>query len=197
MSLADSETGANAIATNPLVGDILSLSSAAMYAIYITLIRKKLPDEGEGKGEEQASTAQFLGYLGFFNFLIFLPIALILHFTRQESFDRLNWKQFGLIIGKGLLDNVLSDYLWVKATQLTTTTVATAGLSIQVPIAAIVDSITGQAPGLLEYLGAAFVMVGFAGINIPSDASSQPQATEQEQEDEDIGMVELGNTSPS
>lgn len=105
VSLADSETGSNAVATNPVVGDVLSLSSAAMYAIYITLIRKKLPDEGEG--EEQASTAQFLGYLGFFNFLIFLPIALVLHFTRQESFDRLSWKQFGLIVGKGLSLRVL------------------------------------------------------------------------------------------
>jgi len=87
---------------------------------------------------------------------------------------------------------VLSDYLWVKATQLTTTTVATAGLSIQVPIAAVVDSITGRAPGLLEYLGAVFVMLGFAGINIPSDASTQSGATEREQEGEDIVMVELG-----
>lgn len=102
-----------------------------------------------------------------------------------------------LLLLAGLLDNVFSDYLWVKATQLTTTTVATAGLSIQVPIAAIVDSITGQAPGWLEYLGAVFVMVGFTGINIPSDASSQPQAAEEEEDEKDIDMVELGNVSPS
>lgn len=100
VSFADSETGANKVATNPLLGDVLSLSSAAMYAIYITLIRKKLPDEDKGEG--QASTAQFLGFLGLFNFLIFLPIALVLHFTRQEAFDKLNWEQFGLIVGKGL-----------------------------------------------------------------------------------------------
>lgn len=94
---------------------------------------------------------------------------------------------YHLLLPAGLLDNVLSDYLWVKATQLT---VATAGLSIQVPIAAIVDSIAGRAPGLLEYLGAAFVMVGFAGINFPSDSSSESQAIEQEQGGQDIGVVE-------
>lgn len=70
----------------------------------------------------------------------------------------------------GLLDNVLSDYLWAKAVLLTTTTVATAGLSIQVPLAAIVDTFMGNAPHLLDYIGAAAVMVGFTGINIPFDA---------------------------
>lgn len=69
----------------------------------------------------------------------------------------------------GLLDNVLSDYLWAKAVLLTTTTVATAGLTIQVPLAAIVDSISGNKPSFTDYIGAAAVMVGFAGINIPSE----------------------------
>lgn len=64
----------------------------------------------------------------------------------------------------------MSDYLWAKAVLLTTTTVATAGLSIQVPLAAIVDSLTGNAPHLMDYLGAVAVMAGFTGLNIPSDA---------------------------
>ncbi|OEL20330.1 hypothetical protein BAE44_0018652 [Dichanthelium oligosanthes] len=87
-----------------------------------------------------------------------------------------------------LLDNVLSDYLWAKAVLLTTTTVATAGLTIQVPIAAIVDSLTGHAPHLLNYVGAAAVLVGFAGINIPSGES--PQAAQQEQETPIVSMVD-------
>jgi solute carrier family 35, member F5 len=78
VSLADSNSKSNEIATKPLLGDILTLLSAGLYAVYITLIRKKLPDEKEGKGE--ASTAQFLGFLGFFNMLIFLPVILIFAF---------------------------------------------------------------------------------------------------------------------
>ncbi|XP_073009244.1 uncharacterized vacuolar membrane protein YML018C isoform X1 [Typha latifolia] len=179
VSLADSSSGVNAIATNPLLGDIFTLISAGLYAVYITLIRKKLPDEKEGQGE--ASTAQFLGFLGLFNLLIFLPVALVLNFTKLEPFHMLTWKQVGLIVGKGLLDNVLSDYLWAKAIHLTTTTVATAGLTIQVPIAAIVDSITGHAPHLLDYIGAAAVLVGFAGINIPFDASGKTEVIQQEE----------------
>ncbi|XP_010547058.1 PREDICTED: thiamine-repressible mitochondrial transport protein THI74 [Tarenaya hassleriana] len=168
VSLGDSESDNATTAKNPLLGDILSLVSAALYAAYITLIRKKLPD-----GEEKpvaVSMAQFLGFLGLFNFFIFLPVALVLHFTNQERFNVLTWKQFGLVVGKGLLDNVLSDYLWAKAVLLTTTTVATAGLPIQVPLAAIVDTLTGTIPTLTDYIGALAIMVGFAGINIPSDA---------------------------
>ncbi|KAL8527541.1 hypothetical protein ACS0TY_005406 [Phlomoides rotata] len=145
VSLGDSGTGPSVVAPNPAL------------------------DEGdEVKGH--ASMAQFLGFLGLFNLLIFLPVALILIFLKLEPVDALSGKQFGLIVGKGLLDNVVSDYLWAKAVLLTTTTVATAGLSIQVPLAAIVDSFIGNAPHLLDYIGAAAVMLGFTGMNIPSDA---------------------------
>ncbi|KAK9726518.1 hypothetical protein RND81_05G220900 [Saponaria officinalis] len=166
VSLGDSESGLSSINSNPVLGDILSLASAGFYAVYITLIRKKLPDDEESG---QVSMAQFLGFLGFFNMVIFLPVVLLLHFTKLEPFTAFTWKQFGLIVGKGLLDNVLSDYLWAKAVLLTTTTVATAGLTIQVPLAAIVDTLTGHAPNVMDYIGAAAVMVGFVGINIPAD----------------------------
>ncbi|KAF5741258.1 hypothetical protein HS088_TW10G00254 [Tripterygium wilfordii] len=171
VSLGDSETSLSAIASSPLLGDILALVSAGLYAVYITLIRKKLPDDDGKKGN--ASMAQFLGFLGLFNLLIFLPVVLILNFSKLEPLSALTWKQVGLIVGKGLLDNVLSDYLWAKAILLTTTTVATAGLTIQVPLAAIVDSLTGNAPHLTDYLGALAVMFGFVGINIPSDTFSR------------------------
>lgn len=84
---------------------------------------------------------------------------------------------------------MLSDYLWAKAVLLTTTTVATAGLSIQVPLAAIVDSLTGNAPHLFDYIGAVAVMVGFTGINIPSDALFRTKEANLE--------LESGNIKPN
>lgn len=179
VSLGDSETGLRGIASNPALGDFLALMSSAFYAVYITLIRKHLPDDDDNDNVKtgRASMAQFLGFLGLFNLLIFLPIALLLNFAKLEPFNTLTWKQFGLIVGKGLFDNVLSDYLWAKAVLLTTTTVATAGLTIQVPLAAIVDSVMGNAPNIMDYVGAAAVMVGFAGINIPPDTFSRSKET--------------------
>lgn len=100
VSLGDSQTALSTIASNPLLGDILALVSAALYSVYVTLIRKKLPDEDDEKSG-RASMAQFLGFLGLCNILIFLPVALILHFSKLEPFYMLTWEQVGLIVGKG------------------------------------------------------------------------------------------------
>ncbi|GAV62070.1 DUF914 domain-containing protein [Cephalotus follicularis] len=194
VSLGDSETSLSATASNPLLGDILALVSAGLYAVYITLIRHKLPDDDGKNGH--VSMAQFLGYLGLFNLLIFLPVALILNFTKLEPFNILTWDEVGLIVGKGLLDNVLSDYLWAKAVLLTTTTVATAGLTIQVPLAAVVDSLTGNAPHLMDYLGGVAVMIGFAGITIPSDAFSKSKDATLELKKENPSLNEQDDTLP-
>ncbi|XP_022771436.1 solute carrier family 35 member F5 isoform X2 [Durio zibethinus] len=195
VSLGDSSNSKNlsVIASNPVLGDILALLSAALYAVYVTLIRKKLPDDDEKSG--RASMAQFLGFLGLFNLFIFLPFALVLNVTKLESFNTLSWKQFGLIMGKGLLDNVLSDYLWAKAVLLTTTTVATAGLTIQVPLAAVVDTLIGKAPHLMDYLGAIAVMIGFAGINIPSDIFGRSKEATLELENENVSSTNQEHTS--
>ncbi|XP_051118800.1 thiamine-repressible mitochondrial transport protein THI74 [Andrographis paniculata] len=166
VSLGDTDAGSSAVASNPILGNTLAVLSAAFYAVYVTLIRLKLPDDDEAQG--RASMAQFLGFLGLFNILIFLPVALFIYLAKIEPFDVLTGKQFGLIVGKGLLDNVVSEYLWAKAVLLTTTTVATAGLTVQVPLAAIVDSLSGSIPQLLDCIGAVAIMVGFTCINIPS-----------------------------
>ncbi|KAK4712178.1 hypothetical protein R3W88_006691 [Solanum pinnatisectum] len=98
VSLGDLKSGSRKVASHPVLGDILSLVSTAMYAVYITLICKKLPDDDGKSGH--ASMAQFLGYLGLFNMLIFLPIPLVLNFANLEPFNTLTWKQLGLIVGK-------------------------------------------------------------------------------------------------
>lgn len=104
VSFGDSESGLSDIASNPALGDILALVSSAFYAVYVTLIRKHLPaddDEDESAKTGRVSMAQFLGFLGLFNLLIFLPVALLLNFAKLEPFSTLTWKQFGLIVGKG------------------------------------------------------------------------------------------------
>ena len=99
VSLGDSQRGLHAIASNPLLGDILALVSAGLYTVYISLLRKKFPDDDGKSG--RASIALFFGYLGLFNMLLFLPVALVLNFTKVEPFYTHTWKQLGLIVGKG------------------------------------------------------------------------------------------------
>ncbi|KAJ7257260.1 hypothetical protein O6H91_22G066500 [Diphasiastrum complanatum] len=181
VGLGDSERQKDIVAPHPVWGDILCLVSALLYAAYTTLIRKKFPDDSEGK--EEVSTALFLGFVGLFNALLFLPFVLLLHFTNVERLHKLSPTQLGLIIGKGLLDNVLSDYLWAKAVLLTTPTVATAGLTLQVPISAIVDSIRGNIPSTLNILGAVSILVGFFGINQPATGCCTSSSSESSEDD--------------
>ena len=112
----------------------------------------------------------------------------------SPRFDMACYDCLNIFIMSGLLDNVLSDYLWAKAILLTSTTVATAGLAIQVPLAAVVDSLTGHAPNLMDYIGAAAVMVGFAGINIPVDDFCRSKEAGIELEKENICSADPDNT---
>jgi solute carrier family 35 protein F5 len=61
---------------------------------------------------------------------------------------------FGRRMLAGLLDNMLSDYLWAKAVLLTSLTATTIGLTIQVPIVGVVDSLPGKIFSPLSILGA-------------------------------------------
>ncbi|KAI3957909.1 hypothetical protein MKX01_017558 [Papaver californicum] len=116
------------------------------------IFRKTIPVDDAESG--CISIVQIYGYLGLLNMLIFLPFVVLLHFTKVEQFHSLSWSQTGLIDCKSLLDKVLGDYLWAKVVLLTTKTVVTTGLTIQVPMVAGIDAIRDRAPNLMDHLGA-------------------------------------------
>lgn len=55
-------------------------------------------------------------------------------------------------------------------------------------MAAVVDTIIGQAPHLMDYIGGAAIMVGFVGINISPEACCSSGAPQNE-ETENVAMV--------
>lgn len=72
------------------------------------------------------------------------------------------------LLFKGLLDNVLSDYLWARAVILTSATVASVGVGLTIPMAFAADWVmgNGDAGGKGEVLGAILVLFGFVFVNI-------------------------------
>jgi len=72
----------------------------------------------------------------------------------------------------GLFDNALSDFLWARAILLVGPTIATVGLSIQVPIAMVVEPFV-RAHGwwsetelcVLELSGAVCILLGFVAVS--------------------------------
>jgi solute carrier family 35 protein F5 len=185
--------------SNMLLGDALGLVSAVGYGTYAVMVRVLCP-----RDESLMSMQLFLGYVGLFNAVILSPIA-IWQLLGSTEFTLI---VFGFVICKGLLDNVLSDYLWARSVVLTSATVATVGLGLTIPMAFASDFVMGRKDVLqpASILGAISVLVGFILVNIGTigdntacqedldqdDArSGEDFLAEQEGEDEDgeISMV--------
>jgi hypothetical protein len=67
----------------------------------------------------------------------------------------------------GLFNNVISDYLWARSVVLTSSTVATVGLSITIPLAMVSDLLVHDtSPTALSACGAVLVIIGFCLVNI-------------------------------
>ena len=93
---------------------------------------------------------------------------------------------FLFLILKGLLDNVISDYLWARAVILTSATVASVGLGLTIPMAFVADSIMGNTEEkrhLGDVLGAMCVLFGFVFVNI----DGEEKGTEEEDDDSEGG----------
>ena len=63
------------------VGDILAFTSAVMYGVYTTLMKKRIGDES------RVDMPLFFGFVGLFNIMTLLPGFFVLHFTGIETFE--------------------------------------------------------------------------------------------------------------
>ena len=151
-----------------LYGDILGLISAVGYGSYTVMVRVLCP-----RDESLMSMQLFLGFVGVVNCITLSPVALYQIFlsssssTTTTTASEITWVIFGCLIVKGLLDNVLSDYLWARAVVLTSATVATVGLGLTIPLAFLSDWMLGRSH-LFEWtsiVGAVSVLLGFWFVN--------------------------------
>jgi solute carrier family 35 protein F5 len=119
---------------NTALGVSLCLGSALLYGVYTVLIGQVTPSD-----EGVFNIRVMFGFVGLFNLVLLAPVIGILHATGTEDLSGLSWNILGLIVIKGLFDNVLSDILWAMAILLTSPTAATIGLSLTVPLAIASD----------------------------------------------------------
>ncbi|KAF5831487.1 hypothetical protein DUNSADRAFT_13045 [Dunaliella salina] len=95
-------------------------------------------------GEEaEGNVALFFGYLGLLTTVVLAPVVLLMVASGAVSLAAIPKEVYLIILLEGLLDYVLSDYLWARAVLLIGPTVATLGLSIQIPIAAGAELLSG------------------------------------------------------
>jgi solute carrier family 35 protein F5 len=161
---------------------MLGVLSAVGYGAYAVMIRVLCP-----RDESTMSMQLLLGYVGAFNAVVLSPIAVyVLVFPQRipqtsnadddaipssDTVQRLTLVVFGYLVAKGMMDNVLSDYLWARAVILTSATVATVGLGLTIPLAFCSDWIMGHDYVLTttSVLGALSVLAGFVLVNLGGD----------------------------
>ncbi|KAL0027748.1 hypothetical protein WJX77_002727 [Trebouxia sp. C0004] len=149
------------------VGDMLCLLSSLLYASYTIAIRQMLPND------ENADVTTFFGFIGLLNLVFMAPVLIILWLTSVVQLQGMTAWLLLLAVCKGLFDNVLSDYLWARAVLLLGPTLATVGLSVQVPLAVAAEGIFGTPEWLHSHgsaafmiLGAIAVLMGFMGVSL-------------------------------
>ena len=185
-----------------LWGDLSGLLSAIGYGAYTVLLRHLCPQD-----ETRMSMQLLFGYIGLLNMMSLLPIALwvVLMYPQNNgqaadsnmhsdddiasTHSTITWSVFLFIILKGLLDNVLSDYLWARAVILTSATVASVSVGLTIPMAFAADIIMGNdnTHEKGQIIGAALVLIGFVFVNVDGAGKKR---NEEEPED---GEIEFEN----
>eukprot|EP00804_Cyclotella_cryptica_P011522 CCRYP_019886-RA/>CCRYP_019886-RA protein AED:0.37 eAED:0.37 QI:0/-1/0/1/-1/1/1/0/393 len=182
-----------------LWGDLAGLVSAIGYGAYTVLLRHLCP-----KDENRMSMQLFFGYVGLLNMTILFPIALWVILSSKNASDQMQpdsndyedhsesysapssmtWSIFLFLVLKGLLDNVLSDYLWARAVILTSATVASVSVGLTIPMAFAADILMGNddSHGKGEILGAVLVLFGFVFVNV--DGAGRRNETQEEDDGE-------------
>lgn len=167
-SPSSSYTAASSVSILPMLGDILGVISAIGYGAYAVQTRIYCP-----KNESLYSMQTLLGYIGLCNCIVLSPFAVYLMLSGQSQ---LTLVIVGFLVMKGLFDNVLSDYLWLRAVILTNATTATVGLGLTIPLAFASDILLGKQSvlGTEQIIGAITVLVGFVLVNIGNNETDPP-----------------------
>jgi len=147
----------------PLLGDIFGLVSAVGYGAYAVQTRLLCPHD-----ESLYSMQRLLGYIGLTNLVFLSPVAI---WQLLVSGVQVSPTVFGFLVVKGLFDNVLSDYLWLRSVILINATVATVGLGLTIPLAFASDIAMGRSQVLSAgtVMGAVTVLAGFVFVNIGNE----------------------------
>lgn len=146
----------------PVLGDILALFSAFMYAVYMIFLKVRI------RKEERIDMQLFFGFVGLFDVVCCWPIGLVLHLTGIERFELPSTRDTVIAILANMFITLSSDYLYVLAMLRTTPLVVTIGLSLTIPLAVFGDIVLGRVVAAQVVLGAILVFSGFVAVGIES-----------------------------
>jgi len=152
-------------------GDIVALSSAALDGMYITCIRLKVPDDTDPQ-DGGLSMQLVFGYIGIINLFALLPLSMAFLVINFDDVDSITIGIIAFIFINTCFDNLIADFLWGRATLLTSPTIATLTMSLTIPIAMVSDTVLGKSYASekkLSIIGAILVVFGFILVTFDID----------------------------
>eukprot|EP00026_Physarum_polycephalum_P008125 Phypoly_transcript_08203.p1 GENE.Phypoly_transcript_08203~~Phypoly_transcript_08203.p1 ORF type:complete len:412 (+),score=31.56 Phypoly_transcript_08203:177-1412(+) len=145
------------------LGDIYTVIGAIVYALYCTLLKKKLVHES------RLDMTMFFGFVGIINFVTLWPFLLIWNATGIETFEMPSPRVWMFLLINAAIGTVVSDYLEAWSIIFTTPLINTIGLSLSIPFAMVSDILRGARTfPPLYYFGSLLVLVGFVLVNLSS-----------------------------
>ncbi|KAM4608337.1 solute carrier family 35 member F5-like isoform 2-T4 [Polymixia lowei] len=116
-----------------IIGSLWSLAGAALYAVYIVMIKRRVDRE------DKLDIPMFFGFVGLFNLLLLWPGFFLLHYTGFEAFELPTQLVWTYILINGLIGTVLSEFLWLWGCFLTSSLIGTLALSLTIPLSIMAD----------------------------------------------------------
>ena len=158
--------GGGSSAASSALGDALALASAVCYAGYSVALARAL------RARAAPGVDLVLGCIGALALVALTPLVVTLHLARVEDLAAVTPAFVGIVLAKGLLDNVLCGVLWAKAVALGGPTLATVALSLTVPLAVVSDAVLlqGRPPGALLSAGCGLTVAGFVAAAFAAPA---------------------------
>jgi solute carrier family 35 protein F5 len=151
--------------TNPnenyLLGDIISLISAIMYAFYAIFLKKYVPDDSK------FNWFGFFGVVGISVLVIFFHFLFVLDACGIEEFELPTSETFLYLLVNAIFGTVLSNYTWGRSVVLLNPLIAELGIGLTMPLGLIVDYFLEDKHYNIYYLlGSTYIMAGFVIVTL-------------------------------
>ena len=138
-----------------IYGDVCALIGAVAYGLYTTAVKVKIPDSSH-----KVSMTLLFGLVGILNAIVLLPAIVFLYM--RSDVPTLTGPIATFIVGEEVFDTVIANYLYAKATVLTTPSVAAVGESLTIPMSLMADALLlSNSPDLWTCGGGLLVAAGF------------------------------------
>ncbi len=172
-----------------LVGDVVSLISAVMYAFYATMLKRWVPEDSK------FSWSVLFTLLGVCVAVMGIPITIFLHLTGIETFMWPPFATFMYLVLNGICGTVFPDYFWARSVVLLDPLISDLGIGITIPLGMIIDYfVEGNRYSFFYVLGALYIMGAFVVITL-YDFKQAQREQQQKSLDKEAGTESLLSAS--